>query len=131
MYAVVEIKGMQFKVRPEQHIQVPKTDAEAGSKLSYDRVLFLNDGKKPVVGTPTVNGASVEATVIDHGKAKKVLVFKKKRRKRYQRTRGHRQQYTTIQIDKIVTASKKKAAAQKKADSKEAEAPEANETAKE
>ena len=131
MYAVVEIKGMQYKVRPEQQIQVPKTDAESGSKLSYDRVLFLHDGKKPVVGTPTISGASVEATVIDHGKAKKVLVFKKKRRKRYQRTRGHRQQYTTIQIDKIVTASKKKTATKKKTDSKNADSTEAKETSKE
>jgi len=130
MYAVVEIKGMQFKVRPEQQIRVPKTEAESGSKLSYDRVLFLNDGKKPVVGTPTVNGASVEATVVEHGKDKKVLVFKKKRRKRYQRTRGHRQQYTTIQIDKIVTASKKKAAAKKTAP-KKPESAEAEETSKE
>jgi len=114
MYAVVEIKGKQFKVQPESYVRIPKTESEAGEKLSYDRVLYINNGKKQLIGTPVVKGAKVEATVVDHGKEKKVIVFKKKRRKRYKRTRGHRQQYTTIQIDKIVTNGKKKSAASKK-----------------
>lgn len=124
MYAVVEIKGMQFKVQPESTVKVPKTDVETGKKVSFDRVLFINSGKKQLIGNPIIKGAKVEGTVVEHGKDRKVIVFKKKRRKRYKRTRGHRQQYTTIQIDKIVTNGKKKSAAssKKKEKPKEAEA---------
>ncbi len=113
MYAVVEIKGMQYKVSPDAIIQVPKTEVEEGGKVSYDRVLFLNEGKKQLVGTPVVEGAKVEATVVGHGKDEKVIVYKKKRRNRYQRKRGHRQQYTAIQIDKIVTGGNGKSTTRK------------------
>ncbi len=121
MYAVVEIKGMQYKVSPDAIIQIPKTDVEEGKKVSYDRVLFLNEGKKQSVGTPVVEGAKVEATVVGHGKDEKVIVYKKKRRNRYQRKRGHRQQYTAIQIDKIVTGGNGKSAAKKQTKKKKAE----------
>ncbi len=121
MYAVVEIKGKQFKVSPGAEIAIPKTQAEVGDKLTYDRVLYLHDGKKPVVGTPTVDGASVEATVLDHGKQKKVIVFKKKRRKGYRKSRGHRQQFTSIRIEDIKTGAKPKKAAAKKSTKKKAE----------
>lgn len=114
MYAVVEIKGKQFKVTPGAEIAIPRTQADTGSKLTYDRVLYLHDGKKPVIGTPTVEGASVEATVLDHGKQKKILVFKKKRRKGYRKSRGHRQQFTSIRIDDIKTGAKAKKTAAKK-----------------
>ena len=107
MYAVVEIKGMQYKVTSGAEINIPKTDGEEGTKLTYDRVLYLHNGKEPVIGTPTVDGASVEATILKHGKAKKVIVFKKKRRKTYRRKRGHRQPFTSIRIDDIKTAGKK------------------------
>lgn len=121
MYAVVEIKGMQYKVSPDAVIQVPKTEVEEGEKVSYDRVLFLNEGKKQTVGTPVVNGAKVEATVVGHGKDEKVIVYKKKRRNRYQRKRGHRQHYTAIQIDKIVTGENGKTSTKKKARKKASE----------
>ncbi len=114
MYAVVEIKGMQFKVQPDAKITIPKTDAEEGGKVTYDKVLFIHDGKKAHIGTPMVSGATVEATVLEHGKDKKVTVFKKKRRKGYRRKKGHRQQFTSIQIDNIATKSKKTTAAKKK-----------------
>ncbi|MBD3273935.1 MAG: 50S ribosomal protein L21 [Candidatus Marinimicrobia bacterium] len=122
MYAVVEIKGMQFKVQPDAEITIPKTDAEEGDKLKYDKVLFLHDGKKPHIGTPTVDGAEVEATVVGHGKDKKIVVFKKKRRKGYRRKKGHRQQFTSIHIDKIKTKSKKSTAAKKKTEKPKPEA---------
>jgi len=115
----VEIKGKQFKVTPGAEIAIPKTDAEIGSQLTYDRVLYLHDGKKPVVGTPTVDGVTVDATVLDHGKQKKVLVFKKKRRKGYRRFRGHRQQFTSIRVDEIKSGGKTKKTATKKAAAKQ------------
>ena len=120
MYAVVEIKGKQFKVTPGAEIAIPKTDAEIGSQLTYDRVLYLHDGDKPVVGTPTVDGVTVDATVLDHGKQKKVIVFRKKRRKGFRRTRGHRQQFTSIRIDEVNTGGKTKKAASKKSTKEQA-----------
>ncbi|MCF7804601.1 MAG: 50S ribosomal protein L21 [Candidatus Marinimicrobia bacterium] len=123
MYAVVEIKGMQYKVTPGAELNVPLTDAEEGANLTYDRVLYLQNGKSPEIGTPTVDGATVEATVLRHGKAEKVIVFKKKRRKNYRRKRGHRQPFTTIRIDDIkTTGAKSKSASKKSTKKKEKEA---------
>ena len=100
MYALVEIKGKQYKVHEHQTLYVPYFhDAQADDTLTFDRVLLLANGDAIEVGTPTVDGATVTATVLDHVKGDKVLVFKKKRRKRYKVKRGHRQHYTQIQID--------------------------------
>jgi large subunit ribosomal protein L21 len=101
MYSIIEQGGMQFKVTPGAKIRVPLIDAEAGTQLSIDRVLLTADGEVIKVGTPCVEGASVTATVVEHLKAKKVLVIKKKRRKDYQRKNGHRQQYSKIEIVSI------------------------------
>jgi large subunit ribosomal protein L21 len=79
-------------------VRVPRLDAEVGSKLSLDKVLLLSDGKKVAVGQPHVSGKAVQAEVVRHGRDAKIVVFKKKRRKNYRRTRGHRQGFTEIKI---------------------------------
>jgi large subunit ribosomal protein L21 len=101
MYAVVEIAGKQFKVAENQSIYVHRLAAEEGSKVSFDRVLLVENNGQTKVGTPVISGSTVEAKVISHVKGDKVLVFKKKRRKGYAVKRGHRQQFTRIHIESI------------------------------
>jgi large subunit ribosomal protein L21 len=103
MYAIVDVKDKQFKVREGQRLYVPRhSDVEPDDTLTFDRVLLVSDGDGDVaIGTPTVDGASVEARVLDQVKGDKVLVFKKKRRKRYRVKRGHRQPYTQVQIEAL------------------------------
>ena len=101
MYAVVEIAGQQFKVSPTQKVFVPKLEAETGSKVKFESVLLVSDEEKTSVGAPFVKGAAVEATVLRHVKDDKVVVFKKKKRKGYKVLRGHRQQFTEIEINKV------------------------------
>ena len=113
MYAVVEIQGSQFKVSKDQKLYVNRIDAKEGSKVSFDNVLLIDDGKKVQVGKPSLSGTSVEAKVISHLKDDKVIVFKKKRRKGYKVKNGHRQPITEIIIQGI---SEKKAAPKKEAE---------------
>ena len=101
MYAIVEIAGKQYKVQKDDLLYIPKREEDEKKKLTFDRVLLVSDGKKVKVGTPTVEGATVKATVLQHVKADKVLVFKKKRRKRYKVKRGHRQAYTQIHVNSV------------------------------
>jgi len=101
MFAVVDIKGVQYRVQPSERVFIPKMTAEPGKTITFERVLLLADDKSVKVGAPTVKGASVEAKVVGHRKDNKVLVFKKKRRKGYRVLRGHRQQYTEVEITKI------------------------------
>ncbi|MFM7300073.1 MAG: 50S ribosomal protein L21 [Crocinitomicaceae bacterium] len=101
MYAIVEIAGQQFKVQKDQKVFVHRLSAETGSKVEFDRVLLVGNGGKISVGAPAVEGAKVTAEVLDHVKGDKVIVFKKKRRKGYQKSNGHRQQYTAISIKDI------------------------------
>jgi len=101
MYAIVEIAGKQYKVSKDDTLYIPLQQAEANANLSFDSVLLVADGEKVTVGKPTVDGASVEATVLDHVKADKVLVFKKKRRKRYKVKKGHRQPYTQVKVTAV------------------------------
>lgn len=103
MYAIVDIKDKQFKVHEDDTLYVPyHSDAEADQELTLDRVLLVSDEDGDVtLGTPTVEDATVEARVLDHVKGDKVIVFKKKRRKRYRKKRGHRQQYTQIEIESL------------------------------
>ena len=105
MYAIVDVKDKQFKVRESDTLYVPyHSDAEVDDTLTLDRVLLLSDGEGEVtLGTPTVDNASVVARVVDQVQGDKVLVFKKKRRKRYRVKRGHRQQYTQIKITALHT----------------------------
>jgi large subunit ribosomal protein L21 len=102
MYALVEIGGQQFKVAQGDEILTQKLPAEVGSKVSFDRVLMVVDGEATKVGQPVVAGAHVEGTVAGEQRAPKIVVFKKKRRKGYARTRGHRQQHSRVRIEQIV-----------------------------
>jgi large subunit ribosomal protein L21 len=101
MFAVVEIAGQQYKVNPAEKLYVPRLESEVGSSVKFDRVLLLSDDKAVKVGAPLVSGVSVNAKVLAHVKDEKVIVFKKKRRKGYRVKRGHRQQYTHIEITSI------------------------------
>ena len=101
MYAIIETGGKQYRVTPGEILNVEKIDAQVGSEHEFDKVLLVANGDDIQIGSPVVEGAKVTAEVIEHGKAKKVMVFKKKRRKGYKVKRGHRQQYTTIAIKAI------------------------------
>lgn len=121
MYAVVEIGGHQYKVAEKDILFVDKQNVE-GKSVSFDKVLLVKDDAGVKVGTPVVEGAQVSATILDTVKADKVLVFKKKRRKGYQKMNGHRQVLSQIQIDGItLNGAKKKAAAPKAAAPKKEE----------
>lgn len=102
MYAIVEIGAQQYKVEEGNKIYVHKLSKEEGSKIEFDRVLLVDNDGKVQVGTPVVAGAKIQATVLEEVKGDKVIVFKKKRRKGYKKKNGHRQQYTRIEIKKIV-----------------------------
>ena len=116
MYAIVDIAGQQFKVEKDQKLYVHRLEGEEGKKVSFDKVLLIDTGNKVSVGEPVVKGATVDAKIVAHVKGDKVLVFKKKRRKGYQKLNGHRQQFTQIQIEGISekAAAKPKADAEKK-----------------
>ena len=110
MFAIVEIQGSQFKVEKDQKLFVNRIDAKEGSKISFDNVLLVDDGKKVQVGKPNLSGTTIEAKVVAHKKDDKVIVFKKKRRKGYKVKNGHRQAITEI----IIQAISEKKASQKK-----------------
>jgi len=101
MYAVVRIAGEQVRVDKGQRLRVPKLDLAEGTQQEFTNVLLVSKEGETFVGTPTVEGASVRATVVGHGRGEKIVVFKMKRRKKYRRRRGHRQDYTEIQVDDI------------------------------
>ena len=101
MYAIINISGKQYKVISGARIRVPKQDGETGSKITFDQVLLIKDGDNTKIGAPTLKGASVTGTIVDHGRYKKILVYKKKRRKGYQRKNGHRQWFTEIEFNEI------------------------------
>lgn len=101
MFAVVEIAGQQYKVNPAEKLYVPKLESEVGSNVNFDKVLLLSDDKAIKIGAPVVPGSSVKAKVLAHVKDEKVIVFKKKRRKGYRVKRGHREEYTHIEITSI------------------------------
>ncbi len=101
MFSVVEIAGQQLKVSPSERIFVPKLDQKVGEVITFDRVLLVSDDKNVKVGNPTLKGVAVQAKVLAHVKDDKVTVFKKKKRKGYRVLRGHRQQYTEIEITSI------------------------------
>ena len=101
MYAVIEACGKQYKVSEGDVVFVEKLDVNEGEKVTFDKVLLLSDGDKVKVGTPTVKSAKVEATVLEHGNAKKILVYKYKAKKNERKTQGHRQPYTKIVIKSI------------------------------
>lgn len=102
MYAIVDIAGQQFKVIKDQKVYVHRLDAEEGTDMEFAKVLLINNEGKVQVGNPVVEGAKIAAKVLTHLRGDKVLVFKKKRRKGYQKLNGHRQNFTQIQIQDII-----------------------------
>ena len=101
MYAVVNTGGKQYKVRQGEVLRVEKLSGEIGSPVTFDRVLMFSDGENVSIGQPVLDGVSVEGHIVEQGKAKKIIVFKYKRRKRFRRKKGHRQEFTAVQIDSI------------------------------
>jgi large subunit ribosomal protein L21 len=101
MYAIVEISGKQFKMSESSKVYLPLQTAAPDSELTFDRVLLVSSDKSVKVGKPTVKGAKVEAKVVKHVKGDKVVVFHKKRRKRYKVLRGHRQWYTQVEVQSV------------------------------
>jgi large subunit ribosomal protein L21 len=110
MYAIVEIAGQQFKVSKDLKVYVHRLTNEEGSKVSFDKVLLLDDNGAITLGAPAIEGASVEAKVLQHLKGDKVIIFKKKRRKGYKKRNGHRQYLTQIVIESISATGGKKSA---------------------
>jgi large subunit ribosomal protein L21 len=133
MYAVIKTGGKQYKVEAGSTLKVEKLLGEVGSKVVIDKVLMIADGDTTTIGAPLIAGAKVNATVISHGRADKVMIFKFRRRKHYRKTQGHRQSYTEILINDVNgkgAVAAKPAAAAKPAVAKTAEAKAAKPAAK-
>mgnify|MGYP001257517087 FL=1 len=114
MYAIVNISGKQYKATEGARLRVPRQSGDSGAKLSFDDILLISNSDSTQVGKPNVSGAKVTATILNHGRERKILVYKKKRRKGYQRKNGHRQWYTEVEVQKIQLSTTKKKAAPKK-----------------
>ena len=102
MRAIIEATGVQIPVEVDGKCKVPRIDGEIGQKIDFDKVLFISKDDKPTVGKPYIDGAVVKAEIIGHDRFDKVKIFKFKRRTKYRRTRGHRQDYTEILVKEIV-----------------------------
>ena len=107
MYAIIESCGKQYKVAEGDVVFFEKLDTEVGKKVTFKEVVLVSDDKKVEVGAPYVKGAKVEGKVVEHGKGKKIVVYKYKAKKNYRRTQGHRQPFTKVEITKIATAAEK------------------------
>jgi len=101
MYAVVTTGGKQYRVQKGETLKIEKISGDVGSQFDFDQVLMVSDGDRVEIGQPLVENAVISAHIVEQGKHKKILVFKYKRRKRYRRTQGHRQQFTAVKIDNI------------------------------
>jgi len=101
MYAVIKTGGKQYRVAPGENIKIEQVQADVGATIVLDQVLMVADGEAVKVGTPMLAGAKVSATVVAHGRGPKIRIFKMRRRKHYQKTQGHRQNYTEIRVDAI------------------------------
>ncbi|MBT8363928.1 MAG: 50S ribosomal protein L21 [Deltaproteobacteria bacterium] len=101
MYAVVNTGGKQYKVQQGEVLRVEKISGDVGSPVTFDRVLMFSDGENVSIGQPVLENIAVEGHIVEQGKAKKIIVFKYKKRKRYRRKKGHRQEFTAVQIDNI------------------------------
>jgi len=122
MYAVVNSGGKQYKVQKGEVLRVEKLSGDVGSSVTFDRVLMFSDGESVSIGQPLLDGVSVEGHIVEQGKAKKIIVFKYKRRKRFRRKKGHRQEFTAILIDSInAKGTKAEKGADPKAEAKEPE----------
>jgi large subunit ribosomal protein L21 len=107
MYAIVDIAGQQFKVEKGQEIFVHRLEGEKGTKLDFDKVMLIDHEGKTIVGTPVIEGALVQGTILDHQRGDKLFVFKKKRRKGYKKFNGHRQYLSLLKIEDIVEKASK------------------------
>jgi large subunit ribosomal protein L21 len=101
MRAILESGGMQFPVEDQAVIKVPKLEAEVGAKINFDKVMLVSGPNTFSMGKPYVSGAKIEGVVVSHGREDKIIVFKIKKRRKYRRTRGHRQDYTAVKIVSI------------------------------
>ncbi len=101
MYAVIKTGGKQYRVESGAQVRVESLVADVGAAVSFDEVLLVGAGDTVKVGAPLVSGAKVKATVVAHGRGEKVKIFKMRRRKHYQKSQGHRQNYTEVRIDEI------------------------------
>ncbi len=102
MYAVFQVSGFQFAAEEGDVLKVPHQAVEPGEKLDINEVMIIRDGETSTIGTPLIENASVQAEIVGHGKGDKVLIYKYKRRTKYRRTQGHRQDYSEIKVNKIV-----------------------------
>ncbi len=102
MYAIIKAGGKQYKVQAGEQLRLEALEGEVGAKLSFGEVLLVGAGDSVKLGAPLVSGAKVNATIVSHGRADKVKIFKLRRRKHFQKTQGHRQSYTEVRIDDIV-----------------------------
>ena len=102
MYAIIKSGGKQYRVQSGEQLRVEALTGDIGSKISFGEVLLVGAGDAVKVGAPLVSGATVNATVVGHGRGEKVKIFKLRRRKHYQKSQGHRQSYTEVRIDDIV-----------------------------
>ena len=120
MYALIEFAGKQFKVEEGNSIKVPYIDGKIGSKITIDKILYMDDGKNKTVGNPLVPGIKIDGEITSHGRERKVVVFKFKRRKGYQKKNSHRQEYSMLKIGKLgkVVKSKTKPVKTKATDTK-------------
>ncbi|AXS38970.1 50S ribosomal protein L21 [Breoghania sp. L-A4] len=132
MFAVIKTGGKQYRVAANDLLKVEKLSGEAGDAVTFDEVLMVGSDTDTTIGTPTVEGASVAAEVVEQARNKKVIIFKKKRRQNYRRKKGHRQEVTMVRITDILTGgakAAKKAAAPKKAEAASKDAAPAKEAA--
>ena len=118
MYAVVNSGGKQYKVQQGEVLRVEKIAGDVGSPVTFDRVLLYSDGENVSIGQPVLDSVLVEGHIVEQGKAKKIIVFKYKRRKRFRRKRGHRQEFTAVRIDSIKAKGAKAPKAEPKAEAK-------------
>ena len=101
MYAIIRTGGKQYRVEPGDVVRFESVDGEVGSSVTLDDVLLVGEGDEIQVGAPRLENAAVEGTVVEQGRARKIRVFKQKRRKHYRRTRGHRQSFTAVKIERV------------------------------
>jgi large subunit ribosomal protein L21 len=101
MYAIIRSGDKQFRAEPGKTVRLPSVDAEVGETVTFDEILLTSDGDLITVGTPVLSGATVTGEVVAHGRGRKIIIFKWKRRKNYRRKQGHRQGYTDVRIGEI------------------------------
>ena len=103
MYAIIETGGKQYRAEPQSLLQIESVEGDVGATVEFDSVRFVQTDQAPIVGTPTIPQAVVKGEIVRHARTRSITVFKKKRRKGYRRTRGHRQGFTQVRITEIVT----------------------------